>query len=113
MANECKKEVELGWGCTIIIQIGLSQHMAKLDLSLGAQMQVAILQWQPHCIDKSDVAEFDELPLRLECTVLGLMLIQPEMWNDKEISRSISLFFFHCSMLRQGNHENYLKGSLP
>ena len=23
------------------------------------------------------------------------MLIQPEMWNDKEISRSISLFFFH------------------
>jgi hypothetical protein len=35
--------------------------MAKLDLSLGAQMQVAILQRQPHCIDKSDVAEFDPL----------------------------------------------------
>jgi len=35
--------------------------MSKLDLSLGAKMQVAILQWQPHCIDKSDVPEFDPL----------------------------------------------------
>ena len=56
-----EKEGELGSGCTIVIQIGLSQHMSKLDLSLGAKMQVAILQWQPHCIDKSDVPEFDPL----------------------------------------------------
>ena len=56
-----EKEGELGSGCTIVIQIGLSQHMSKLDLSLGAKMQVAILQRQPHCIDKSDVAEFDPL----------------------------------------------------
>lgn len=33
--------------------------MAKLDLSLGAKMQVAVLQWQPHRIHKSDVPEFD------------------------------------------------------
>lgn len=47
----------LEFGCTII-QIWLSQHMPKLDLSLGAKMQMAILQWQPHCINESHVPEF-------------------------------------------------------
>lgn len=32
--------------------------MSKLDLSLCAKMQMSVLQWQAHCVDKSDVAEF-------------------------------------------------------
>jgi hypothetical protein len=42
-----------------VIQIGLGQHTAELDLSLGAKVQVAVLQRQAHGVDEPDVAEPD------------------------------------------------------